>query len=172
MRQPSPNVFRTLSVSAAAIAVAVALSGCAAVNVFGNRGEPERDSETQEITSAGQADVFSIKVGDCLNEVPNEAVEAVPVVPCGDPHDQEVFDEFSMPEGDWPGDDVIGDATVEYCDTAFREFVGVSWDDSELDWYPFTPTEQGWDAVDDRLVQCVIYDPAGKTSGSLQAAGR
>ena len=50
--------------------------------MFGNSsGDPERDSETQEITSAGQADVFSIKVGDCLHAVQNDTVEAVPVVP-------------------------------------------------------------------------------------------
>lgn len=157
----------------AALALAVALTGCAAINVFGNSsGDPERDSETQEITSAGQADVFSIKVGDCLHAVQNDTVEAVPVVPCGDPHDEEVFAEFSLPDAEWPGRDAIDAAATEQCGPAFREFVGLPWEESALNWYPLTPTEQGWAEVGDRLVQCVIYDPAGKVSGSLQAAGR
>lgn len=172
MRHVSPRFFRTLGVAATVMATAVALSGCDAINVFGSAGKPERDSQTQEITRPGQADVFSIKVGDCLNEIPSQAVESVPVVPCGDPHDEEVFAEVTMTDKTWPGDDAIYDAAVEYCDAAFHEFVGVSWDDSELDWFPFLPTERGWSEIGDRLVQCVIYDPESKTTGSLKAAGR
>lgn len=172
MTQSSRPFARTVAIGAAALTLALALSGCSAINVFGGAGEPERDADTQEITSAGQADVFSIKVGDCFDETMSETVAEVPVVPCGDPHDQEVYSEFSLPDGDWPGDDQVGELTVERCDADFREFVGVSWDDSALDWYPFTPTEDGWNRIGDRLVQCVIYDPAGPVTGSLKGAGR
>lgn len=170
--QHSRSRVRALCTGGAAIVLAVALTGCSAINVFGNVGEPERDADSQEYTSSGQADVFSIKVGDCLNETLGASVAEVPVVPCGDPHDQEVYAEFALPDGEWPRRDSISELTVDRCDADFRTFVGVRWDDSELDWYPLTPTEEGWNTIGDRLVQCVIYDPAGQVTGSLQAAGR
>lgn len=154
------------------MALTASLAGCSALNVFGNGGEPERDAETQEITESGQADVFSIKIGDCLDETAADEVTDVPVVPCGDPHDQEVFSEFFLSGDEWPGADVIQSESLERCDAAFATFVGVAWDDSELDWFPFTPTEGSWGQNNDRLVQCVVFDPAGKTTGTLKGAAR
>ncbi len=172
MPQPTRPFARTALVAAATFALAVALSGCGAMDVFGARGEPERDAETKEITSSGQADVFAIEVGDCVDETEADEVSDVPVVPCSDPHDQELFSEFLLTETEWPGDDAIQEAAITRCDAAFEVFVGVPWDSSELEWYPFTPTEDGWDSLGDRLVQCVIYDPAGKTTGTLKGAAR
>ena len=34
-------------------------------------------------------------------------VESVPVVPCSEPHDAEVYAETELPEGDYPGDEAI-----------------------------------------------------------------
>lgn len=170
--RPFARAARSALTVAAALALAAALSSCAALDVFGARGEPERDAETKEITSSGQADVFAIEVGDCLDETDASEVSDVPVVPCSEPHDQEVFSEFLLTETEWPGDDAIQEAAITRCDAAFAVFVGITWDESALDWFPFTPTENGWETLGDRLVQCVIYDPEVKTTGTLKGAAR
>ena len=172
MPQPTRPFARASFAAAAALALAVVLSGCAGLDVFGARGEPERDADTKEITSSGQADVFAIEVGDCLDEASADEVSEVPVVPCSEPHDQEVFSEFLLTETEWPGVEAIEEASITRCDAAYEVFVGVTWDESELDWYPFTPTEDGWETLGDRLVQCVSYDPEGKTTGTLKGAAR
>ena len=136
--------------------------------VLGRADKPVRDAETQEITEAGQADVFSIKVGDCLNEASGETVTDVPVVPCAEPHDEEAFFEGKLADGDFPGDDAVQAQADEICYGAFTTFAGIAYEDSELDYYPYTPTEIGWNEANDRVVTCMIYDPAAQTTGCLR----
>ena len=74
------------------------------------------------------------------------------------------------------------DAAVEaQCVPAFTEFVGVDYYESTLDFWWMTPTEETWTQANDRLVQCIVYEPdpadaTGETSlevtGSLEGAAR
>jgi hypothetical protein len=102
------------------------------------------------------------------------------VVPCSAPHTDEVFYEFKLPEGDFPSDDEIQAEVEAQCLPAFGEFVGTDYSESTLDFWWITPTETTWTQANDRLVQCVIYqpDPADETGrtqleveGSLKDSG-
>lgn len=162
---------RTLAAGGLLVA-AITLGGCSVLD--GLVGEDvTRDSDTQEVTEAGTADVFSLREGDCFDdESTGTEISDVPAVPCAESHDNEIYLSFEMPDGDWPGDDGIDLAAEEQCGPAFDEFVGLAYDSSTLDWFPITPLQDGWESVDDREILCVIWDPAGKVEGSLAGVAR
>src|SRR5690606_34955953 len=85
------------------------------------------------------------------------------IVSCDEPHTDEVYFEFNMPEGDFPSETDFDDAFVLRCVPAFESFVGIAAEDTELGAWPITPTKRSWDERKDRLVQCLVYDPAVDT---------
>ncbi|WP_052337107.1 septum formation family protein [Nocardioides alkalitolerans] len=158
------TAFARVATAGLALTVAAVLGGC------GSDDEAQRDDTSGEITSSGEADVFTLEVGDCLLDTDSEQLTDVPAVPCTEAHDTEVFHSFEMPDGDWPGDDAIDTAAQEECLPAFEEFVGLAYEESTLEVGPITPTQDGWEELDDHEVLCLVYDPAGQTEGSLAGA--
>lgn len=152
------------------VAAVVALSGCSQLASLIPGSQPVRDSETAEITEGGQLDVFSVAVGDCFDDEGGSEVTDVPVVPCSDPHDNEVYYDFTMDGTDFDADAITA-ASEEYCAREFDTFVGLAYADSVLDWSTITPTSGSW-AQGDRLVSCIVYEYGVKTSGSLKGAQR
>jgi len=168
---------RTLTraiVALAAVAVVIPLSGCSILRDLagGQAPQPERDETTQEIVEEGDADVFALMVGDCMNEVSEELVSEVPVVPCDQPHDEEVFFDLTLEGDEYPGDDVIQTQADDACLAQFEPFVGMAYDSSALGFYAYRPSQESWEQMDDRIVSCVIYDPAGQVTGTLAGAAR
>lgn len=140
-------------------AVALLAGGCSMPS------EPERDDAGAIVETAAEADVFSITVGDCINDPEDtEAVEvqSVEAVPCTDPHDNEAYYAEDLPDGDFPGEDEVQAAAEEICLREFEAFVGLSYEESRLGAFPFTPTQESWEAGDDREVLCMVYDAAGE----------
>ncbi len=143
--------------------IATVASGC---GLFGAE-EPKRDA-SGTITESADADVFALKVGDCVDSAKlggEEATEisSVGTVPCGQPHDGEVFAETTMATGDFPGDAAAGDQANEYCKQQFESFIGVAFDDSVLDLVPMFPTSESWTYNDDRVIQCVVIASENRT---------
>jgi len=140
--------MRRLSTVLLALLLAVAACGDDA---------PARDG-AGAITESGDASVFALEVGDCFNDevVPTDVVFDVPVVPCADPHDNEIYFEFSMTDAVFPGNDAALEASANRCLAEFEPFVGTDYFESELDLFPITPTAESW-ADGDRVVFCVVY---------------
>lgn len=164
---------RALALAGSAVALSVALTGCSALNgiLGGGSGDADRDEETGQVTESANIDIFSLKVGDCMMDAASGLLEDVDVVPCEEPHDSEVFHEITMEDGDFSEADI--DAASQECiGDAYTTFVGIGFQDSSLEVYPITPTQDTWDQLNDRVVQCVIADPAGQTTGSLAGAAR
>lgn len=159
------KITRVGLVGASAAAIALALSGCSLLGL----GGADRDEDGQ-VTDTSTDSVFSMQVGDCLNEPEGTEVYDVELVPCTEAHDYEVYDEIELEAGDFPSD--IDTQAEEFCLGAFEEFIGVAWEESELDATWFTPTQSGWEQDDDRLIQCIAYDPAGQTTGTLAGAAK
>jgi len=165
------TAVRAAAVTLTAVGIAAALTGC---SVIGDvlrlpAPQPERDETTQEITEQGEADVFALRVGDCLTMVQGEEVDTVPVVPCGEPHSDEVYFDFALPDGEFPGEEGVTTAAQDGCLAEFDAFVGLPYDSSTLDIGWYTPTLQSWENGD-RIVSCTVYDPAGDVTGSLAGA--
>ncbi|WP_181158565.1 septum formation family protein [Leucobacter massiliensis] len=169
----SAPASRLLLAPALAAAAALALSGCSMLNGLTGGSAPERDAESGEVVERNDAaDVFEIKPGDCLlTEEGSFETASVPVVPCDEPHDDEVYHAFELPDGEFPGEAAIQERFAEVCPAEFESFAGIAYADSALEIWPFTPTEGSW-AAGDREVLCVVYDPAAQTTGSLRGAAR
>ena len=161
---------------AAPTLLAVALLGLSGCSMLEPAAEPAvRDETSGEITESSEADVFSLEVGDCLNETVTteevEEVSSVPTVPCSDPHDSEAYAATDIADGEYPGDQAVIDQSDAYCYEQFATFVGLSYDDSELELASFFPTTESWEQGD-REIMCFISSPDGQVTGTLAGAAR
>jgi len=101
--------------------------------------------------------VLTLDVGTCFDDPESfDEVTDVPVVDCADPHDNEVIGNFDLPDGGYPGDDVVADRAQTGCLGRFEPYVGVDYASSIYDLGWFTPTADSWDAGD-REVICFVY---------------
>jgi hypothetical protein len=151
-------------VAMGALVVGIALAGCSS-----QAATPvATDSTTGEEIEQTQTDVFTLAVGDCMNDVAATEVSEVPIVDCASEHDYEVYYDFSLSGDEYPGDDAVGTQAEEGCQAAFDGFTGIAYADSMYDFVPFTPTESSWTQADDRLVSCLIGDPSAKSVGTLK----
>lgn len=158
-----PGTRRAIALAAIG-AAAFALSGCALLE------RPERDSTGQVTEGEETTDVFTLRVGDCLNDADaTEQVDTVPTTPCDEPHDSEVFASVIVPEDEYPGQGAILELADVECLAEFETFVGGPWDASPYDFSYYFPTEGSW-SEGDREILCVIYDPEGPVTGSLAGA--
>jgi len=168
MSRTSPRLRVTL-VAAVLAAGALTLSGCSAITDLFPK-EAARDAETQEISEAGEADVFSLSVGDCFNDAEAEEIDSVDAIPCGEAHDYEAYFAFDVSADEaYPGDDVISQSAEDGCLAEFPNFVGLSYEESTLDFNYLSPTEGSWENGDHEIL-CIVMGPE-KTTGSLAGSG-
>ncbi|UNK72285.1 septum formation family protein [Microbacterium sp. H1-D42] len=159
---------------AAALILATTLSGCSLATsmLLGGGGDAQRD-QSGNVTEKDNIDIFSLKVGDCKMTDADGEVQATDVVPCEEPHDEEVYFEFDLEGDELPSSEQIEAAVGEKCIPAFDEYVGTMFEESTLDIRWLEPTQLTWTELDDRLVQCIIVDAAGdQLEGSMKGAKR
>lgn len=146
------------------------LSGCSLIGQLSHT--TQRDASGTPTAENDNADVFSIKVGDCLNDATaSGTVTTAPIVPCSKPHDSEAYKSILMKDGDFPGEDAVKTQADQGCADAFADFVGTTFDDSGLKISYYFPTSDSW-ANGDREILCTIYDDGVKTTGTLKDAKR
>ncbi|HZM29883.1 MAG TPA: septum formation family protein [Acidimicrobiales bacterium] len=123
---------------------------------------PEAEDET----------VFALEVGDCLASDPTgETVSEVPMVDCAEPHVSEVFHTTAIDAEELPSAADIEGIVQEECFAQFESFVGMAYEESALEITFLQPSDESWEQGDRELV-CMITDPAGQTSGTLEGANR
>ncbi|WP_144125217.1 DUF4190 domain-containing protein [Catellatospora sichuanensis] len=128
------------------------------------------DSTTGTTSTTGGDDtsVYSLRIGDCLNDLNTEdEIEELPVVPCSEPHDGEVYAEFKLTETAYPGVDAIEKKADPRCADLLKSYAPKAVDDPAVDTYYLYPTAESW-ARGDRAVTCIAtFDPArtGKLKG-------
>ncbi len=97
-------------------------------------------------------------------------------VPCSEPHESEVYAVLDVDMGEaWPGQDAITTESENQCVQQFEGFVGLTYDQSVLNLFYFSPTEESWTEQSDREVVCIVLDPTApdrRTTGTLQGAAR
>lgn len=122
---------------------------------------------------SSEGDVFSLSVGDCFDDPDSvEQISQVPIVDCDEPHDNEVYALFDLPDGDFPGDDAVQEAAADGClGSRFESFVGTPYLESELWASALWPTSDSW-AAGDREVVCFLYEPGTTLTGSQRGANR
>ena len=159
----------TTTVIIAGIAI---LGGCSVTKASAPE-TPQRAGATGAVTASADADVFAIKVGDCLTlrSVDATEVDSMPVVPCGQVHDSEVFAQMTLTGDTFPGVDSIQATLDGFCADEFGRFVGLEYGTSTLSLNYVYPTEDSW-TTGDRLGQCIVIDPSdGGRTGTMKGAG-
>lgn len=198
MRRSAVRAAR-LAAGTAAVVLVVGLSGCAAVDEAldgAARGLAEgihaeqvgeggadgtgADGRQVEHDAAGTPDeppvvdewLVRVRPGDCVQTLDAEAaVTTLPVVDCDRPHEAEAFARVLLPEGRFPGEEVLMPYGEKYCLTQFAEYVGVPWHQSYLDVVWYLPDAMGWQHYQDRKVLCVLVSVEGPMTGSVEGTG-
>ncbi len=70
--------------------------------------------------------VLKLGVGTCFDDPETfEEVEDVPVVDCGDPHDNEVIANVDLTGDDYPGQEQVENRASQICYDNFSDYVGI-----------------------------------------------
>lgn len=155
---------KTVSVAALFLIASAALAGCSTIKDVIDVAGPVVDAVNEQDTW--------IEPGDCFDEAGGEIVSDIPTIDCALPHDYEAYAEFDIDRADWPGDDEVFTLADQGCYEPFTTYVGLTMEESVLDYTYYVPTQDGWENYGDHAVSCIMFDPAGQTTGSLLAAGR
>jgi hypothetical protein len=130
---------------------------------------------TPEPVTGRKTEVGNLRIGDCLTE-PEDGMgtidATVRVVPCVAAHDYEVYEEFDIPGGPYPGDNAVTAAAEAGCASHFEGFVRVAYANSALDFNYFTPAERDWTGQGEHRVTCLLLDPAGPVTGTLEGSAQ
>jgi hypothetical protein len=97
-------------------------------------------------------------------------VNDVTIKPCSQAHVSEVFSEFHLDDGSYPGQDSISALADKKCSAAVDVEVPRS---TKLDGYAliyYYPTSASWRLKDDRTIQCILQHEKGPVTGSLRRA--
>ncbi|PSL04188.1 putative regulator of septum formation [Haloactinopolyspora alba] len=176
------STIRTTIAALGAVA-AISLSGCGSDDESGGGNETAAASESAnggtETAAADDgapatetADVFDVGLGDCIGSFATDSeVSNVAKAPCDEKHEQEVFAVTKAPDGEFPGSDAFQKQVEKDCIPEFKSFVGMSYQESELEVQWLEPTEESW-AQGDREIVCTVLDPAGPVTGTLEGANR
>lgn len=167
---PSPGRSRgPLLVAGIVVAVLVlAAVGLSAVGLVlaGRSGSAARAERSVSVPAGPSVaptpvDPLDLRTGDCfLSEGLSERIDQVPVVPCTQEHDTEMSGTVTLPETPWPGADRVDELSDDACLPMFESYVGIPFDDSDLDYSYITPRRETWESGD-RLVICLVTTADG-----------
>ena len=146
----------------AAFAGGLTLAGCSLIST---PQEAPRDDAGQ-VTEAAEADVTTLQVGDCTDEMADGNISESVLLPCGEPHYWEVFAATDLADGEFPAD--TEDQAFDYCGTEFEPFVGMDYDNSAYELFVMYPTAETWNLFDDREILCLVGTDAGGLTGTLR----
>lgn len=123
------------------------------------------------LAACGQS-VFDLEVGMCFDGAIDSG-STVEAMECAEPHDHEVYHLVEYTETDiYPGEESMADFAEAVCLPAFEDYVGVTYQDSEIYAAFGYPSADTWDSGD-REVVCILEGEDGvPLTGSLQGAGR
>tara|TARA_Y100000590_G_C15025735_1_gene753129 strand:- start:85 stop:522 length:438 start_codon:yes stop_codon:yes gene_type:complete len=126
---------------------------------------------------ACEGNVFALKAGDCYNALVASTeytteVSDVEVVKCDEPHTNEVYAVFDLPDSSWKGAEYFFEQADIVCRPKFEAFVGIEYDLSTLYSDVIYPSEESWNNGD-RTVQCSVYEESYmKVTGSAKGSKR
>jgi hypothetical protein len=149
----------------ALITIAIALTGCGGTSQQSASAAPTASPTMSPEPTATAAPeyqaTYQLAVGDCFDPVADmddQILLAGLMRDCDEPHLMQVFGHgtISDPIGaPYPQGDEVDQQTASICEPAFKEFVGVPYEDSRLSATYYSPSEDSWQ-FGDRAVMCVI----------------
>ena len=152
----SRTMTRTLALTVSAAALAMTMSACSLLS-FGPR------------TSA-----FSMKVGQCVQLPTGDNITDLETTDCSALHDAEVFHLTQVTEDERPSDSELEDMGGDACLAAFEGYVGIPYEESELDYTILYPSPGSWEEGDREIICFIISGDGTDTqlSGSMRGANK
>jgi hypothetical protein len=151
------------------------VAGVAVFGAVGGFGDDTTRNDENEIIGSGGLGAFAIEVGDCLN-LPSDLnqVQSVEGVPCGQAHSAQAFTVFDLTgfSDVFPGSAAFDEQSDAGCLGAFKGFVGVPYEQSELYVTALEPTEESWVQGGDREIVCLLVPESGTFSYDAQNSKR
>jgi hypothetical protein len=136
-----------------------------------------RRDESGRVVTPGELNTVDLRIGDCFQNWTEVAaggttrLSSLEVVPCDEPHDNEVFhiDAYGTSTSlEWPGEDRATSYASAVCLGAFESYVGSAHASSRLDYGYIRPTLESWEQHDDRRVACFLFSSTGEPlTGSM-----
>lgn len=132
-------------------------------------------SATGQVVNPATISVFELKPADCLDPPPDLTGEVgdIKVVPCAQPHTQEVFATVASAATAYPGAEALATEGSAACVGAMQApGLGLSPDDGYF-WSYLLPSFDGWNKDKDRSIVCVFTFPTlGSVTGSVVEQAR
>ena len=152
----SRTMTRVLVLTASAAALAMTMSACSLLS-FGPR------------TSA-----FSMKVGQCVQLPTGDNITDLETTDCSALHDAEVFHLTQVTEDERPSDSELEDMGGDACLAAFEGYVGIPYEESELNYTILYPSPGSWEEGDREIICFIISGDGTDTqlSGSMRGANK
>jgi hypothetical protein len=113
-----------------------------------------------------QAAVFSLRKGDCLDNVPSASSPSL--TSCNSPHDAEVFAAFPLPGASWPGAAVLQQEAQAGCSSRLASYLNPQLAVSLTQDYVY-PGQAAWQ-VGTRTVVCEVRATTGQLDQSVGSA--
>ena len=110
--------------------------------------------------------VFQLRVGDCVNSG-QDGISSPTVVPCGPPHDAEIYARFALAGHGWPGTAAIGAQARQGCTARLGSYLNPQLATAVLAESYVFPDQGAWNAGE-RTVICEIRSTTGKLTGSVR----
>ena len=101
-----------------------------------------------------------LEVGECFDPIEDrdgQALLAAAVRGCETTHLAELIGTHELPDpvgAPWPGESAVAEASEAACRAAFKDYVGIEFDQSRLQASFYTPVEESWSY--DRTVLCTV----------------
>jgi hypothetical protein len=120
-------------------------------------------------TPAALPSVFRLRTGECVNSGLG-GISSPTVVPCGQPHDAEIYARFGLAGPGWPGTAAIGALARRGCTARLSGYLNPQLATAVLAESYVFPDQGAWNAGE-RTVICEIRSTAGKLTGSVRGLG-
>ena len=136
-----------------ALAAALALAAC-------SHDDPSVRDKSGAVQRAGSWSVFDLRRGDCLKPAADAVGEVadIPVVPCAQPHTQEVFSTVKHPADAFPGVAALQQWADVHCASELQDALNLSTADGWFVSY-LLPSFDSWNKQKDKTVTCVLVFP-------------
>ena len=169
-RIPFPVFVRTAVLSVSLVFLAGCTTISTLVDVYGGTAPEATPSAAPTFAPTG---LIELAIGDCVDQAKLEdgSASTEPLVACDEPHDFEVFASLTLEDGAYPAVESLVTFGTKQCAEEFATFIGLDFGISALDFQYYYPTESSW-ANGDRGLDCVVFDPTQKITGSLADAQR
>lgn len=109
----------------------------------------------------------SLQAGQCITSLTETTnLTSVPIVPCTEPHQGEVFAVFDLPEGAYPGETQLAEQVTTRCSEELAAYAPTAAQDGSVRLFYIYPLERNW-ADGDRETVCIAVSPS-PTTGSIR----